>query len=63
MGGRATIVASHANIATALGIAMTMLAALKKASASGGMPVANMWCTQTPKPRAPVTTVASATNV
>ena len=36
------IVAIHANIATALGIEITMLAAPKNASASAGMPVANM---------------------
>ena len=36
------IVASQANTATALGIVMTRLAALKKDIGSGRMPVANM---------------------
>ena len=56
------IVAIQANTATALGMAMTMLAALKNDSDSGGRPVANMWCTQTPKPSTMVATVASATS-
>ena len=56
-------VASQANTATALGIVMKMLAAPKKARARGGIPVANMWCSQTPKPRMPVVTVARATKV
>ena len=33
---------------------ITRLAALKKVADSGGSPVANMWCTHTPKPRMPV---------
>ena len=57
------IVAIQANTATALGITMTKLAALKKESDSGGSPVANMWWTQTPKPSTIVVTVASATAV
>ena len=44
------IVASQANTATALGMAMMIDAALKNDSARGGRPVANMWCSQTPKP-------------
>ena len=32
-----------------LGIAMTRLAAENTPSAAAGTPVANMWCTQTPK--------------
>ena len=40
---------------------MAMLAALKNESASIGSPVANMWCTHTPKPMTPVSTVASTT--
>ena len=32
-------------------------------SASTGRPVANMWCTQTPKPTTIVATVAIATSV
>ena len=35
----------------------------KKASATFGSPVANMWCSQTPKPSTIVSTVASATAV
>ncbi len=42
---------------------MTKLAAEKKLSASVGRPVANMWCTHTPKPRTIVATVAIATSV
>ncbi|EDS99684.1 hypothetical protein BamIOP4010DRAFT_6800 [Burkholderia ambifaria IOP40-10] len=55
------IVASHANTATALGIEISMLAAPKNASASGAMPVANMWCTHTSKPISIVATVDTAT--
>ena len=57
------MVASQANTATALGMAMTIEAALKKESASVGRPVANMWCSHTPKPRIMVGTVESATAV
>ena len=46
-----------------VGPAMTKLAALKNDSDRGGSPVANMWCTQTPKPRSMVETVAMATSV
>ena len=38
-----------------------MLAAAKNVSETCGRPVANMWCTQTPKPRSAVAIVASAT--
>ena len=55
------IVASQAKTPTADGSAMIRLAALKKASDTPGRPVANMWCTQTPKPSTMVATVASAT--
>ena len=55
------IVAIQANTETALGIAMTMLAPLKKESETVDSPVANMWCTHTPNPRIPTATVASAT--
>ena len=37
------------------------LAALKKLIARWPIPVANMWCTQTPKPTTPVRTVDAAT--
>ena len=57
------IVAVQANTATALGTVMMIEAPLKNDSARAGMPVANMWCTQTPKPSAMVATVASATGV
>ena len=53
----------QAKTETALGMAMIMLAAPKKDSARPGRPVANMWCTQTPKPTTMVVTVASATAV
>src|SRR6185437_8180055 len=57
------IVASHAKICTALGIETVIDAAPEKLIDSCGMPTANMWCTHTPNPTRPVTTVASATNV
>src|ERR1700710_311052 len=57
------IVASHANTPTALGTAMMIEAALKNDSEMLGSPVANIWCTQTPKPSTMVATVASATTV
>ena len=55
------IVASQANSETALGMAMMMETALKNDSAMVGRPVANIWCSQTPKPSTMVSTVASAT--
>ena len=55
------IVAIQANTCTVLKIEIVMLAALKKLIAIWVMPVANMWCTHTPKPTTPVSTVASAT--
>src|SRR5665213_743003 len=57
------IVAIHAKTAMALGMAMTKLAALKNDSDMTGRPVANMWWTQTPKPRIMVATVEMATSV
>ena len=42
---------------------MTNEAPLKKASARNGMPVANMWCNQTPKPSTIVVIVAMTTAV
>src|SRR5678815_4581906 len=56
------MVAIHEKTAMALGIVITMLAALKNELAVAGRPVANIWWTQTPKPSIPVLTVASATN-
>ena len=44
-------------------MAMAKDAPLKKASARKGMPVANMWCSQTPKPSAIVVTVPITTAV
>ena len=43
------IVAIHTKNCTPLGIVMMRLAAEKNDSASAGIPVANMWWTQTPK--------------
>src|SRR6476469_1672726 len=57
------IVPSQANTATALGTTIAKLAALKNDSDTDGSTVANMWCTQTPKPSTIVVTVASATAV
>ena len=49
-------VAIQANTWMPLGIATAMLAASKNASDSCGMPVANMWCTHSPKLRKPIAT-------
>ena len=57
------IVAIHAKIWTADGMEIVMLAAPKKLIESCGRPVANIWCTHTPKPMKPVATVESATQV
>ncbi len=57
------IVAVQANTATALGRVMIIDAPEKNDSARLGRPVANMWWTQTPNPRAMVPTVESATGV
>ncbi|OIQ68352.1 hypothetical protein GALL_500540 [mine drainage metagenome] len=57
------MVAIQAKTATALGMAMTKLAALKNDSDKAGMPVANIWCTHTPKPMNIVEMVDSATSV
>jgi hypothetical protein len=54
-------VASQAKTCTLVGMATSMLAAEKKACASGGMPVVNMWCTQRPKLRNPVASTDSTT--
>src|SRR6185312_2518357 len=55
------MVAIHANTAIALGIVMRKLAPLKNDIDTAGSPVANMWCTHTPKPMRPVAIVDSAT--
>ena len=55
------MVASQANTATAEGMTIAIEAAEKNDSPRPGSPVANMWCTHTPKPRIMVATVASAT--
>ena len=57
------IVAIQAKTATALGMAMMIDTPLKKDSARSDRPVANMWCSQTPKPSTIVATVDSATSV
>ena len=44
-----------------LGTATAMLAAEKKLIESFGMPVVNMWCTQTPRLVKPVATSARTT--
>ena len=48
------IVAIQQKICMPLGIAIIMLAAVKKLLPSCGSPVANMWCTHRPKPMKPV---------
>ena len=55
------IVAVQAKTATALGTVMMIDAPLKNESARFGSPVANMWCTHTPKPSIMVATVDRAT--
>src|SRR5262249_29139733 len=52
------IVAIHAKNWTPLGTAISRLTAAKNDSASAGMPVANMWWTQTPKLMKPMATSA-----
>src|SRR3546814_18386374 len=44
----------QAKIWMPLGMAMNRLATVKKADASRGVPVANMWCTHSPKRTKPV---------
>jgi hypothetical protein len=44
-----------------LGMATAMLAAWKNESDRRGMPVANMWCTHSPKLRKPMVTSARIT--
>ena len=41
---------------TAVGMAISVVEEAKKASATSGRPVANMWCTQTTKERKPIAT-------
>jgi len=50
------IVAIHAKNWMPLGMTMTRLAAEKNDIASTGIPVANMWCTHTPKLMKPIAT-------
>ncbi len=45
------IVPSQLKIFTPVGMAISIVDSAKNESASGPMPVANMWCDQTPKPR------------
>ena len=56
------MVAIHAKNWTPLGMAMIRLTAEKKAMARAGMPVANMWCTHTPKLMNPMVTSDAATH-
>src|SRR4051794_38449307 len=55
------IVAIHAKNWTPLGIVMMRLAAEKNDIESGGMPVANMWWTHTPKLMKAIVTSAVTT--
>ena len=61
--GPAQSVAIQQKIWMPVGMAIIMLAAVKKLSPSCGRPVANMWCTQSPKPRKPVATSDSTSAV
>ena len=47
-------VASQLKIFTPVGIAMSIVATAKAASATGPMPAANMWWLHTPKPKKPM---------
>ncbi len=49
-------VASQLKIFTPVGMAISMVATEKAASATGPMPAANMWCAHTPKPKKPMST-------
>src|SRR6185437_4415324 len=55
------IVASQANTATAEGKTIAIEAPEKNDRPRPGRPVANMWCTHTPKPSTMVATVERAT--
>ena len=55
------IVAIQQKNCTPLGMAMMRLAAEKNDIASTGTPVANMWCTHTPKLMKPIATSDAAT--
>jgi hypothetical protein len=57
-----SMVASQAKTWMPDGIVMTVLAALKKLSESRGSPVANMWCTHTPKEMIAIATRDSTTS-
>ena len=57
------MVAIHAKNWTPLGITMIRLAAEKKAIASAGIPVANMWWTHTPKEMKAIATSEVATQM
>lgn len=57
------MVAIQANTAIALGSVMMNDAPEKNDSDMNGMPVLNMWWTQTPKPSSMVTIVLSTTRV
>ena len=56
-------VASQGKTWIPIGMAMAALAAEKKPSDKSGSPVANMWCTQSPKERNPTDSAASASQV
>ena len=56
------MVAIHAKNWTPLGNVMMRLAAEKNDNARAGMPVANMWCTHTPKLMNATVTSAVATH-
>jgi len=55
------MVAIQAKTWMPLGMLTAMLAAEKKLSDNWGMPVANMWCTHSPKLRKPAPISASTT--
>ena len=47
-------VASQLKIFTPVGTAMSIVERPNAETATGPMPVANMWCAQTPQPRKPI---------
>ena len=48
------MVPSQLKIFTPVGMAISMVATENAASATGPIPVANMWCAHTPKPKNPM---------
>jgi len=52
------IVEVHLNTLIPVGMAMIIVAAVKYARVSTSIPIVNMWCAQTVKPRNPIVIIA-----